>query len=128
MIEPPKDAEGIVITFDTEYLYTHDGKKQGVLRFTYYKKQGRWEIENDSLIVDSTLLYFNKPDTPEHLIEDIERAQYSCNHDGTNTAACAYSGNSTCSGCSFYSGSGTCTGKMLKNIATRVERLCGDVK
>lgn len=36
-IELPKDAEGREIPLDTECLYTHDGEKQDVLSFTYYR-------------------------------------------------------------------------------------------
>lgn len=128
MTKLPKDAEGKSIPLDTEELYTYDGEKQDVLRFTYHKKKDKWEIETDSLIIDSTCLYLTKPDTTEQLIEDIKRAQDTCNLNGNTVAACTYSGNITCSGCDFFVGTDTCTSKMLGDIATRVERLCGDAK
>lgn len=128
MIELPKDAEGKSIPLDTECLYTHDGEKQSVLSFTYYREKDRWEIETDTRIANPIYLYLTKPDTPKQLIEDIKRAQDACNHNGNHVAACSYSGNSTCSGCDFHVGNETCTSKMLKDIATRVERLCGDAK
>lgn len=124
----PKDAEGKAIPFDTECLYAYDGEKQDVFSFTYYREKDKWEIETDSLIIDSTHLYLTKPDTPEQLIEDIKRAQDACNRNGNIVAACRYSGNSTCGGCNFYAGSATCISKMLGDIAVRVERLCGDAK
>lgn len=128
MTELPKDAEGKSIPFDTEELYAYDGEKEDVLRFTYYKKKDKWEIETDSLIIDSTSLYLTKPDTAEQLIEDIKRARDACSRNGNTVAACRYSGNSTCSGCDFSGGTDTCTSKMLGDIATRVERLCGDAE
>lgn len=128
MTELPKDAEGKAIPFDTECLYAYDGEKQDVFSFTYYREKDKWEIETDSLIIDSTHLYLTKPDTTEQLIEDIKRAQDACNRNGNTVAACVYSGNTTCSGCDFSVGSDTCTSRMLKDIATRVERLCGDAK
>lgn len=128
MTELPKDAEGKSIPLDTEELYTHDGEKQDVISFAYYRRKDKWEIETDSLIIDSTFLYLTKPDTAEQLIEDIKRARDACNRNGNIVAACRYSGNSTCSGCSFYSGTDTCISKMLGDIATRVERLCGDAE
>ena len=124
----PKDAYGKAIPFDTECLYAYDGEKQDVFSFTYYREKDKWEIETDSLIIDSTHLYLTKPDTLEQLIEDIKRAQDACNSNGNIVAACRYSGNSTCGGCNFYAGSATCISKMLGDIAVRVERLCGDAK
>lgn len=128
MTELPKDAEGKSIPLDTEELYTHDGEKQDVISFAYYRRKDKWEIETDSLIIDSTFLYLTKPDTAEQLIEDIKRARDACNRNGNIVAACRCSGNSTCSGCSFYAGTDTCISKMLGDIATRVERLCGDAE
>lgn len=78
------------------------------------------------MIINSTRLYLTKPDTTEQLIEDIKRAQDACNLNGNIVAACIYSGNITCSGCDFFVGTDTCISKMLGDIATRVERLCGD--
>lgn len=128
MTELPKDAEGKVIPFGTECLYAYDGEKQDVFSFTYYRRKDRWEIETDTRFIDSTRLYLTKPDTREQLIEDIKRAQDACNRNGNIVAACIYSGNSTCSGCDFFVGTDTCISKMLGDIATRVERLCGDAE
>lgn len=124
----PKDAEGKAIPLDTECLYAYDGEKQDVFSFTYYRRKDRWEIETDTRFIDSTRLYLTKPDTREQLIEDIKRAQDACNRNGNIVAACTYSGNSTCSGCDFFVGTDTCISKMLGDIATRVERLCGDAE
>lgn len=128
MTKLSKDAEGKAIPLDTEFLYTCSGEKQGVFSFTYYREKDKWEIETDSLIIDSTCLYLTKPDTTEQLIEDIKRAQDACNRNGNTVAACIYSGNIMCSGCDFSVGTDTCTSKMLGDIATRVERLCGDAE
>lgn len=77
-------------------------------------------------------MYLEKPDSLKQLVDDIERAQHACDHNGLYVAACRYSGNITCSGCDFnpeygtFVGYCTCVGKMLGDIATRINRLCGD--
>lgn len=63
MIELPMDAEGREIPLDTKCLYTCGGEKQDVLGFTYYRKEEKWEIETDSLIVNSIYLYIKPPDS-----------------------------------------------------------------
>lgn len=71
MIKLPKDAEGREIPLDTECLYTHDGEKQDVFSFTYYREKDRWEIETDMRIVNSIYLYLTPPDSWEKLEEDF---------------------------------------------------------
>lgn len=75
IIEMPKDATGREIPLDTKCLYTCGGEKQDVLGFMYYRKEEKWEIETDSLIVNSIYLYIKPPDSWEKLEED---ANLSC--------------------------------------------------
>lgn len=65
------DAEGREIPLDTKCLYTCGGEKQDVLGFTYYRKEEKWEIETDSLIVNSIYLYIKPPDSWEKLEKDL---------------------------------------------------------
>lgn len=127
----PKDAEGKPIPLDTEYLYTYKGKKQDVLRFTYYKKEDRWEIETDSLITNSTFLYLTRHDCLEQLADDLDRMV-----NDSDTAACTYLNRDKCNcyGCKFQktgwdsSGHKNCTKPFLLDVAARVHRLAGDAE
>ena len=94
-IELPKDAKGREIPLDTECLYTCNGEKQDVLRFTYYRREDRWEIETDTYIVNSIYLYITPPDSWEKLNEDLARTI------GASDAVCAYFGgdNRDCVAC-----------------------------
>lgn len=73
-IELPKDAEGREIPLDTECLYTHDGEKQDVLSFTYYRRKDRWEIETDTRFINSINFCLTPPDSWENLLEDLSEA------------------------------------------------------
>ena len=42
-VEPPKDANGKVIPFDTEVLYTTNGQTLHVISIKYVTKNKRWE-------------------------------------------------------------------------------------
>ena len=42
-VEPPKDANGEVIPFDTEVLYTTNGQTLHVISIKYVTKNKRWE-------------------------------------------------------------------------------------
>ena len=117
----PNDAEGNVIPFDTECLYSYDGKKQDVLRFTYYKKQDKWEIETDLLIIDSTFLHLTPPDSWEKLEEDLDRCIEESN------LCMYYNQNLDCNNCTI-SGNETrgCTSIALEDIKKRIRKLRGE--
>ena len=134
-IELPKDAEGREIPLDTKVLYNDIGVGYEVNRFTFgfdvSTHEGEWTAMSYGtgdmvyrLPVNST--HLERPDSLKQLVEDIERAQYACEHNGLHVAACRYSGNDTCCGCDFRPDYSTCSGKMLGDIADRVNRLCGD--
>lgn len=122
-IELPKDAEGREIPLDTECLYTHDGEKQDVFSFTYYREKDRWEIETDMRIVNSIYLYLAPPDSWEKLLEDLVEAG-----DARYQEACAYfhrdkneDGCSSCPG-----GEDGCTRIAMRDIADRIRKLRGE--
>lgn len=134
-IELPKDAEGREIPLDTKVLYNDIGVGYEVNRFTFgfdvSTHEGEWTALSYGtgdmvyqLPVNS--MHLERPDSLKQLVEDIERDQYACEHNGLHVAACRYSGNDTCCGCDFRPDYSTCSGKMLGDIAARVNRLCGD--
>ena len=134
-IELPKDAEGREIPLDTKVLYNDRGVEYEVNRFMFgfdvRTHEVEWTAESYGtgdmvyhLPVNS--MYLEKPDSLKQLVEDIERAQYACEHNGLHVAACQYSGNITCCSCDFNPDNGTCVGTMLGDIAARINRLCGD--
>ena len=115
----PKDVEGKSIPLDTEYLYTHNGEKHDVLSFKYYKKEDRWEIETDSMIIDSIYLYLTEPDSWEKLEADLDRCT------SENGECMYYTKNGTCSNCAAY-GSDSCSSKVFKDIVSRIRKLRGE--
>lgn len=121
-VELPKDAEGREIPLDTECLYTHDGEKQDVLSFAYYRRRDRWEIGTDTQFINSTCLYLTPPDSWEELEEDLGRGADTLNYE-----ACAYFGKSACD-CSLCIADkgGTCERVAMRDILTRIRKLRGE--
>lgn len=121
-IELPKDAEGREIPLDTECLYTHDGEKQDVFSFTYYREKDRWEIETDMRIVNSIYLYLTPPDSWEKLEEDLDGCSTS-----TRYVPCAYFNKSSddCEKC-LSDPNKECLVQMAKHIASRIHKLRGE--
>lgn len=122
-IELPKDAEGREIPLDTKVLYTHDGEKQDVISFTYYRRKDRWEIETDTLIINSIDLYLTQPDSWEKLLEDLDEAG-----DARYDEACTYfhrdkdeDGCISCPG-----GEDGCARIAMRDIADRIRKLRGE--
>ena len=110
----PKDAEGREIPLDTKVLYTHDGEKQDVLSFAYYRRKDRWEIETDTLIINSIDLYLTQPDSWEKLLEDLDKDTDICGYlkecpEAMNGKPCS-----------------ECQKTVLKNIASRIRNLRGE--
>ena len=122
-VKLPKDAKGREIPFDTECLYTHDGEKQSVLSFTYYREKDRWEIETDTYIVHSIYLYLTPPDSWEKLLEDLNVAG-----DARYQEACAYfhrdKGEDGCASCP--GGEDGCNRIAMRDIADRIRKLRGE--
>lgn len=134
-IELPKDAEGREIPLDTKVLYNDIGVGYEVNRFTFgfdvRTHEGEWTAlsygTGDMVYrLPVSSMHLERQDSLKQLVEDIERAQYACEHNGLHVAACRYSGNDTCCGCDFNPDNGTCVGRMLGDIAARINRLCGD--
>lgn len=120
-VELPKDAKGREIPLDTECLYTCNGEKQDVLGFTYYRKRDRWEIETDTLIINSIYLYITPPDSWEKLEEDLTR----CIEEG---GLCVYySPSGRCSTCILdRKDPCSCNSIVLEDIEKRIRKLRGE--
>lgn len=124
----PNDADGNVIPSNVKVMYRKNGTKVHVDDLVHGIVSKSWSVYSGYEVLSPSSLYLTKPDTTEQLIEDIKRAHDACNRNGNHVVACTYLGNSTCSGCDFFVGNDTCISKMLGDIATRVERLCGDAE
>lgn len=133
-VPAPRDAENRKVPLDTKAMYDDRGIECEVERFVFGTGPHGcgWGVEC-SLPPENTVcgrpldsMYLERPDSIGRLVDDIERAQYACDHNGLHVAACRYSGNDTCRGCDFRPDYDTCSGKMLGDIAARVKRLCGD--
>lgn len=131
----PRDAEGRKVPLDTKKLYDDEGVSYEVCELTYRHMtaicEAYWTVDlvtAENKVCQSSLdsMYLEKPDSLKQLIEDIERAQHACDHNGLHVAVCRYSGNNTCRGCDFRPDYSTCSSKMFRDIAARVNRLCGD--
>ena len=138
-VPAPKDAENRKVPLDTKVMYNASGDELEVRWFTYstgpygpswsvrvYDPSGGNQSDDRGCTTPLDSMHLEKPDSFKRLVEDIERAQYACDHNGLHVAACRYSGNDTCCGCDFRPDYDTCSGKMLGDIAARVKRLCGD--
>ena len=123
----PNDADGNVIPSNVKVMYEKDGAVIHVDDMIYLIVSKKWCVRSGNVMFNPSKLYLNKPDSLEQLVEDIKRAQYSCERNGDKTGACAYS-TFVCDGCKLYHGDGTCSSRMLGDIAVRVERLCGDAE
>ena len=120
-VELPKDAKGREIPLDTECLYTCDGEKQDVLGFTYYRKRDRWEIETDTLIINSIYLYITPLDSWEKLEEDLAR----CIEEGS--LCVYYSPSGRCSTCILdRKDPCSCNSIVLEDIEKRIRKLRGE--
>lgn len=113
-VELPKDAEGREIPLDTECLYTHDGEKQDVFTFVYYRRKDKWEIETDTQFINPIHFYITSPDSWEKLEEDLDRGKYICDY--YEDCPTEMDGKS----CS------ECKKAALKNIASRIRKLRGE--
>lgn len=133
-IVAPKDAENSKVPFDTKVMYDDKGIEYEVERFVFgtglhgYGWGVECSLPPENIVYKRPLdsMYLEKPDSIRQLVEDIERAQYACDHNGMHMAACRYSGNDTCCGCDFKPECSTCAGEMLRDIAARINRLAGD--
>lgn len=139
-VELPKDAEGREIPRKTEVMYDANGKKVHIISFTYkcdvFGRWSQWKVfspdirgEKDGMLPADSL-YLTPPDSLKQLNEDLSRvANFKIGGD-FSSPACAYTGSAadSCDVCKFRDLNGTCSLLALKDIASRVNRLCGDAE
>nr|DAL22892.1 MAG TPA_asm: ribosomal protein L8 [Caudoviricetes sp.] len=140
-IELPRDAEGRKIPRSTEVLYDANGKKLRITSFTYkcdvLSIWSQWKVfspdikgEDDGMLPTDSL-YLTPPDSLEQLAEDLNRAVNYKSENGYPTPSCAYAGRRkgfTCAGCKFSDLTDTCLTAVIKDVAARVNHLCGDAE
>lgn len=137
-IAKPLDAEGKPISLDTTLLYDRDGR---IILVNEFKFKINTETSASSWIAVAAYegaknlgtfmpqsLYLDKPDSIKQLAEDLNRMVNCKRGYGYSSPSCAYTGNSgsTCDGCKLKDSSDICSVAVIKDIAARVNRLCGD--
>lgn len=120
-IEPPKDAKGREIPFDTKVLYDRYGNKNDVRLFAYFANSDTWRVRftysNTSYFAVNDL-YLDQPDSWKALEEDLDRvARYSEN----DAPACIYA-HQPCAVCKLHA-SEDCTNAMCADILSRIRKL-----
>ena len=131
-IELPRDAEGREIPLDTKVLYDTRGTKRNVRAFMRLVDDGRWRVFfldfNGSSSPDKMRL--TPPDSLKQLAEDLNRVTNFKGDGDFASPACAYMGIAadSCDDCKFRYLNGTCSLLALKDIASRVNRLCSDAE
>lgn len=119
-VELPKDAEGREIPLDTECLYTHDGEKQDVFTFVYYRRKDKWEIETDMQFINPIHFCITPPDSWEKLEEDLDRCIKESN------LCMYYNQNLDCNNCTISGNEARgCTSIALEDIKKRIRNLRG---
>lgn len=137
-IELPKDAEGRKIPLDTVAMYDDSGNVHSVRRFIYTndfdlgdKWMNSWHmVVDDYKTAKPEQMYLTKPDSLKQLNEDLSRvANFKIGGD-FSSSACAYMGNAagSCDDCKFRYLNGPCSLLALKDVASRVNRLCSDAE
>lgn len=124
-VEPPKDANGKVIPFDTEILYEKNGLVFQVGEFHYSARVNRWftyghyEHEHKSRIDGTSCFLLTPPDSWEKLEEDakVEACDYAC-------APWDEYGGFLCCECRFQK-SESCQQAMIIDMIARAKKLAG---
>lgn len=123
----PKDAEGKVIPFDTEHLYTKNGTEQNVESITFDRNQNKWIVETEYSFCSPDNFYLDKPDSLKQLTKDLDRMISS-----RNGYVCAYyhgCGGDDCSNCKNpVSNPDYSVWSFARDVARRVHRLAGDAE
>lgn len=123
--ELPIDANGEVIPFDTEVLYTTDGQTFHVISIKYVTEKKRWEaygrFERDSGFGEGCTdkLLLAPPDSWEKLEEDAYKT--TCDY---ALAPRDEDGLTTCDGCRFQK-SESCRREMTLDVFKRAKKLAG---
>lgn len=136
-VPAPRDAEGRKFPLDTEKLYDKEGVSYEVCGLVYRHMtaicENGWTVElvtaeNKVSQVPLDSMYLEKQDSLNQLAEDLNRMVNCKRGYGYSSPSCAYTGNSgsTCDGCKLKDSSDICSVAVIKDIAARVNRLCGD--
>lgn len=144
-VPAPKDAEGCKVPLDTKKLYDDEGVSYEVCgllyRITTATCEADWTVEIvtawnnvrqvslDSMYLEKPdSLKLEKPDSLKQLAEDLNRMVNCKRRYGYSSQSCAYTGNfeNTCDGCKLKDSPDICSVVVIKDIAARVNRLCGD--
>lgn len=129
VIELPKDAEGREIPLDTEVLYTENGKRLDVNRFTYSVVQTipnlKWGVVFMNCSYDYCVSFYltpPEPDSLEKLAEDLDRCSTS-----TRYVPCEYFDpvNDSCEKC-HADPNKECLVQMVEHVAQRIHKLKGE--
>ena len=125
----PNDADGNVIPSNVKVMYEKDGSVIHVDDMIYLIVSKKWRVLSGPLALDPSRLYLNKPDSLERLNEDLSRVADFKVGGVFSSRACAYVGSTNelnCACCKFGDFDDPCYILALKDIATRMNRLCGD--
>lgn len=126
----PNDADGNVIPSNVKVMYEKDGSVIHVNDMIYLAISKKWRVLSGPLALEPSRLYLNKPDSLEQLAADLDRLA-----NDPEMVACTYLNRDkqNCCGCKFKNslddfGNRNCTKSFLRDVATRVHRLCGDAE
>lgn len=125
-VEPPRDANGKVIPFDTEILYGNNGLVFYVSDFRYSTKAKEWFANGcyagnkNGWCYETNDFLLTPPDSWDKLIGDLRNAAEK------DIAICAYLSPDG-EGCTKCQAKATinCTRSAFADIADRIERLRG---
>lgn len=136
-IELPKDADGNEVPLDTTILYEADGTPCEISHFEHYPRcntpEEAWHImkAGTDFYRRVSHLYLTPPDSLKQLADDLNRfVNYKKSGCYYPTPSCSYAGHrgDTCDGCKLLDLADPCLAAVLKDVAARVNRLCGDTE
>lgn len=134
----PIDAEGKPIPLDTTMLYDRSGRRISVKEFkskintvtgvSSWVAVGAYEDASEWSTLLPGTFFITKPDSLKQLAKDLDRMVNFERGYGYSSSSCAYTGisGSTCDCCKLKDSSDMCLFAAIKDIAARVNRLCGD--
>lgn len=122
-VELPKDAEGREIPLDTVVLFSRSGEAHNIVRWIYttdfeiWTESNMWRaIAENHRALDPELMYLTPPDSWEKLEEDLDKDKDICDYfddcpEEMNGKSCS-----------------ECKKAALKNIASRIRKLRGEIE
>ena len=140
-VPAPKDAENRKVPLETKVMYNANGDEFEVRWFTFstgpygpgwsvkvYDQSDGDPSDDRGYTLPLDFMHLEKPDSLNQLAEDLNRMVNCKRGCGYASPSCAYAGIvvRTCDGCKFKGSSDVCSVSALKDIAARVNRLCGD--